>query len=50
VAADLTAHGARPWQVALTALPISRALTRLAEKAETDESPEAAGEAQAADS
>ncbi len=40
---DLAAHGARPWQVELTALPISRALARLAEKAET-------GEAQAADS
>jgi ribonuclease D len=43
VAGDLAAHGARPWQVALTALPISRALGRLAEKAEP-------GEAQAADS
>ncbi len=50
VAADLVAHGARPWQVALTALPISRALTRLAEKAETDGTAETAGEAQAADS
>ena len=49
VAADLAAHGARPWQVALTALPISRALTRLAEKAETDETAAAAGETQAAD-
>jgi ribonuclease D len=35
VAADLAAHGARPWQVELTALPISRALARLAEKAES---------------
>ena len=35
VAGDLAAHGARPWQVSLTALPISRALARLAEKAET---------------
>jgi len=34
VTADLAAHGARPWQVELTALPISRALGRLAEKAE----------------
>jgi len=34
VAADLAAHGARPWQVGLTALPISRALGRLIEKAE----------------
>jgi ribonuclease D len=48
VAADLAAHGARPWQVALTALPISRALGRLAEKEETGDV--AAGEAQAADS
>jgi hypothetical protein len=50
VAADLAAHGARPWQVGLTALPISRALGRLAEKAEADETAEAAGEAQVADS
>ncbi len=35
VAADLAAHGARPWQVELTALPISKALARLAEKGET---------------
>jgi len=41
VAADLAAHGARPWQVALTALPISRALTRLAVKAETEETADA---------
>jgi ribonuclease D len=34
VAADLAAHGARPWQVALTALPISKALARLEEKGE----------------
>jgi ribonuclease D len=34
IAADLAAHGARAWQVDLTALPISRALARLAEKAE----------------
>lgn len=32
VAADLAAHGARPWQVDLTALPISKALARLIEK------------------
>jgi ribonuclease D len=32
VAADLAAYGARPWQVELTALPIARALLRLAEK------------------
>jgi ribonuclease D len=35
VAADLSAHGARPWQVELTALPISKALARLEEKGET---------------
>ena len=35
VAADLAAHGARPWQVELTALPISKALARLEEKGET---------------
>jgi ribonuclease D len=34
VAADLTAHGARPWQVELTAVPISKALARLEEKGE----------------
>jgi ribonuclease D len=34
VAADLAAHGARPWQVELTALPISKALARLEEKGE----------------
>jgi ribonuclease D len=33
VTAALAAHGARPWQVGLTALPISRALGRLIEKA-----------------
>jgi ribonuclease D len=33
VTAALAAHGARPWQAGLTALPISRALGRLAEKA-----------------
>ncbi|HJY72025.1 MAG TPA: ribonuclease D [Streptosporangiaceae bacterium] len=43
VTADLAAHGARPWQVGLTALPISRALGRLAEK----EAAEAAAEAEA---
>jgi ribonuclease D len=32
VAADLTLHGARPWQVDLTAVPISKALARLIEK------------------
>ncbi len=32
VSADLAAHGARPWQVELTALPITRALLRLEEK------------------
>jgi ribonuclease D len=36
VAADLAAHGARPWQVELTALPISKALARLAEKVRPD--------------
>jgi ribonuclease D len=35
VADALAAHGARPWQVELTAVPISKALTRLAEKGET---------------
>ena len=34
VAADLAAHGARAWQVGLTALPISKALARLDEKGE----------------
>ncbi|HEY7432910.1 MAG TPA: HRDC domain-containing protein [Streptosporangiaceae bacterium] len=29
---DLAGYGARPWQVELTALPLSRALARLAEK------------------
>jgi len=37
VTADLAAHGARPWQVGLTALPISRALGRLIEKGEEAE-------------
>jgi hypothetical protein len=37
VTAALAAHGARPWQVGLTALPISRALGRLIEKAEEAE-------------
>ena len=46
VTADLAAHGARPWQVELTALPISRALGRLIEKAEEAEE---AGPAQAAE-
>src|SRR5215467_1534681 len=46
VTANLTAHGARPWQVGLTALPISRALGRLIEKAEETEE---AGPAQAAE-
>jgi ribonuclease D len=32
VAADLATYGARPWQVDLTALPIAKALLRLAEK------------------
>ena len=30
--AELAAYGARPWQVELTALPIAKALLRLAEK------------------
>jgi ribonuclease D len=34
VAADLAEHGARPWQVELTATPISKALSRLIEKGE----------------
>ena len=32
VAADLAAYGARPWQVELAAVPIAKALLRLAEK------------------
>ena len=32
VGADLLDHGARPWQAELTAKPVSRALTQLAEK------------------
>jgi ribonuclease D len=32
VAADLTGHGARPWQVGLTAVPIAKALLRILEK------------------
>jgi ribonuclease D len=32
VSGDLTGYGARPWQVEITALPISRALMRVAEK------------------
>jgi ribonuclease D len=46
VTADLAAHGARPWQVGLTALPISRALGRLIEKGEKAEQ---AGPARAAE-
>jgi ribonuclease D len=46
VTADLAAHAARPWQVGLTALPISRALGRLIEKGEEAEE---AGPAQAAE-
>jgi ribonuclease D len=46
VTADLAAHGARPWQVGLTALPISRALGRLIEKGDEAEEP---GPAQAAE-
>jgi ribonuclease D len=34
VATNLAAHGARPWQVELTAVPISKALARLEEKGE----------------
>ena len=34
VTADLAGHGARPWQVELTAVPISKALSRLIEKGE----------------
>jgi ribonuclease D len=33
VAADLTGYGARPWQIEHTAVPIAKALLRLAEKA-----------------
>jgi ribonuclease D len=32
VSASLTGYGARPWQVGLTALPISKALLRIIEK------------------
>src|ERR1700684_3283634 len=32
VATELATYGARPWQVDLTALPIAKALLRLAEK------------------
>jgi ribonuclease D len=32
IAADLAGYGARPWQVELTAVPISRALLRILEK------------------
>jgi ribonuclease D len=32
VSTDLTGYGARPWQVSLTALPIAKALLRVAEK------------------
>jgi ribonuclease D len=32
ISADLTGYGARPWQVALTAVPISKALIRILEK------------------
>jgi len=49
VAADLAAHGARPWQVGLTALPISRALGRLIEKAGEAGRAGEAGSAQAAE-
>jgi ribonuclease D len=34
IGAELAAHGARPWQVDLTATPITGALLRLAEKGE----------------
>ncbi|HUZ34984.1 MAG TPA: HRDC domain-containing protein [Streptosporangiaceae bacterium] len=34
VGANLADHGARPWQVGLTATPISKALSRLIEKGE----------------
>jgi ribonuclease D len=36
VSARLAGHGARPWQVGLTAVPISGALLRLAEKGPAD--------------
>jgi ribonuclease D len=32
VAADLAGYGARPWQVELTAIPLSKALLRILEK------------------
>jgi ribonuclease D len=35
VAASLAGFGARPWQAALTALPIARALQRVSEQSET---------------
>ena len=35
VAGQLRDHGARPWQVELTAVPIAGALTRLGEKDES---------------
>ena len=38
VAAELAGHGARPWQVELTAVPISKALSRLIEKGEPADS------------
>jgi ribonuclease D len=47
VAADLTAHGARPWQVGLTALPAARALLRILEKAPDSAGPAPAVEDQA---
>ncbi len=34
VSTDLAVHGARPWQLELTAVPISKALARLEEKGE----------------
>ncbi len=37
VAGDLAGYGARPWQTEITALPIARALQRVAEKAAADE-------------
>jgi len=37
VGAELAQHGARPWQVELTAKPISKALLRLAEQEEGSE-------------
>jgi ribonuclease D len=39
VAECLTSYGARQWQVGLTAVPISKALVRLAEKGEDEEPP-----------